>query len=119
MIYPQEQIQNLKSLEDSSPWREAKRGWRVETLNEEQSDREFTFSVVEAEINKDIEYECGSDDEGLLLRVCIEGSGKISTGGVSQEYFPNMMVGIQFTKYGKIKCHHTKGRQKFINFRFI
>ena len=61
MIYPQEKIQNLKSLEDSSPWREAKRGWRVETLNEEQSDREFTFSVVEAEINKDIEYECGLD----------------------------------------------------------
>ena len=118
MIYPQEQIQSLKSLEDSTPWRKAKKGWRVEILNEDQEEREFTFSVIEADITKDIEFECGADDEGLLLRVCLEGSGNISTGGVSQDYFPNMMVGIQFAKYGKIRCHHTKGRQKFINFRF-
>lgn len=118
MIYPKEQLENLIKLEDTSPWISAKRGWRVEVVNEDSGLDEFTFSIVEADISKDIEYECYSDEEGLLLRVCLEGSGTISTAGASREYFPNMIVAMQLTPYGKINCLHKKGRQRFVNLKF-
>ncbi|MCH2024189.1 MAG: AraC family transcriptional regulator [Verrucomicrobiales bacterium] len=118
MIYPKEQLKNLIKLEDSSPWSSAKRGWRVELLNEDSGLNDFTFSTIEADISKDINYDCCSDEEGLLLRVCLEGSGTISTAGVKQDYFPNMVVAIQVAPYGKINCFHKKGRQRFVNFRF-
>ena len=34
MIYPEPQLKDIKLIEDSSPWRESKKGWRVEVVNE-------------------------------------------------------------------------------------
>lgn len=118
MIYPKEQLKNIIRIEDSSPWLRAKRGWRAEVVNQDSGLDEFTFSAIEADIAKDMEYECCSDEEGLLLRVCLEGSGTISTAGVTQDYFPNMVVAVQIAPYGKINCFYKKGRQRFVNFRF-
>ena len=118
MIYPEPQLKDIKLIEDSSPWRESKKGWRVEVVNEGHEENSYKFSVIEAEINKDIEYECASDEDGILLRVCLEGAGTISTAGIEKQYFPNMMMAIQVKRYEKIQCRHTKGRQKFINIKF-
>ena len=118
MIYPEPQLKDIKLIEDSSPWRESKKGWRVEVVNEGHAENSYKFSVIEAEINKDIEYECASDEDGILLRVCLEGAGTISTAGIEKQYFPNMMMAIQVKRYEKIQCRHTKGRQKFINLKF-
>ena len=118
MIYPKEELKDSIKLEDSSPWMSAKKGWRVEVVNEDSGCDEFIFSAIEADINKDIEYACHSDDAGLLLRVCLEGSGTIGTAGVTEEYFPNMIVAMQVAPYGKIDCFHKKGRQRFVNLRF-
>ena len=118
MIYPEPQLKDIKLIEDSSPWRESKKGWRVEVVNEGHAENSYKFSVIEAEINKDIEYECASDEDGILLRVCLEGAGTISTAGIEKQYFPNMMMAIQVKRYEKIQCMHTKGRQKFINLKF-
>ena len=118
MIYPEPQLKDIKLIEDSSPWRESKKGWRVEVVNEGHDENFYKFSVIEAEINKDIEYECASDEDGILLRVCLEGAGTISTAGIEKQYFPNMMMAIQVKRYEKIQCRHTKGRQKFINIKF-
>ena len=118
MIYPEPQLKDIKLIEDSSPWRESKKGWRVEVVNEGHAENSYKFSVIEAEINKDIEYECASDEDGILLRVCLEGAGTISTAGIEKQYFPNMMMAIQVKRYEKIQCRHTKGRQKFINIKF-
>ena len=117
MIYPEPQLKDIKPIEDSSPWRESKKGWRVEVVNEGHEENSYKFSVIEAEINKDIEYECASNEDGLLLRVCLEGAGTITTAGIEKQYFPNMMMAIQLKRYDKIKCKHTKGRQKFINIK--
>ena len=87
MIYPKEQLKNIIRIEDSSPWLRAKRGWRAEVVNQDSGLDEFTFSAIEADIAKDMEYECCSDEEGLLLRVCLEGSGTISTAGVHRITF--------------------------------
>ena len=106
MIYPKEQLKNIIRIEDSSPWLRAKRGWRAEVVNQDSGLDEFTFSAIEADIAKDMEYECCSDEEGLLLRVCLEGSGTISTAGVTQDYFPNMVVAVQIAPYGKINCFY-------------
>ena len=86
--------------------------------SEGHEENSYKFSVIEAEINKDIEYECASDEDGILLRVCLEGAGTISTAGIEKQYFPNMMMAIQVKRYEKIQCRHTKGRQKFINIKF-
>jgi len=118
MIYPEPQLKDIKLIEDSSPWRESKKGWRVEVVNEGHEENYYKFSVIEAEINKDIEYECASDEDGILLRVCLEGAGTINTAGIEKQYFPNMMMAIQVKRYEKIQCRHTKGRQKFINIKF-
>ncbi len=118
MIYPEPQLKDIKLIEDSSPWRESKKGWRVEVVNEGHEENSYKFSVIEAEINKDIEYECASDEDGILLRVCLEGAGTINTAGIEKQYFPNMMMAIQVKRYEKIQCRHTKGRQKFINIKF-
>ena len=118
MIYPEPQLKDIKLIEDSSPWRESKKGWRVEVVNEGHEENSYKFSVIEAEINKDIEYECASDEDGILLRVCLEGAGTINTAGIEKQYFPNMMMAIQVKRYEKIQCRHTKGHQKFINIKF-
>jgi len=118
MIYPEPQLKDIKLIEDSSPWRESKKGWRVEVVNEGHEENYYKFSVIEAEINKDIEYECASDEDGILLRICLEGAGTINTAGIEKQYFPNMMMAIQVKRYEKIQCRHTKGRQKFINIKF-
>ena len=118
MIYPKQNIKKIKTLEDSSPWRKSKKGWRVEEVNEDHDDHLYKFSIIEADILSDIEFECASEDDGLLLRVCLEGAGTIRTGGVEKEYFANMILAIQMKRYAKIHCKHTKGRQKFLNIKF-
>ena len=95
MIYPEPQLKDIKLIEDSSPWRESKKGWRVEVVNEGHDENSYKLSVIEAEINEDIEYECASDEDGILLRVCLEGAGTISTAGIEKQYFPNMMMTLK------------------------
>ena len=69
----------------------------------------YKFSIIEADILSDIEFECASEDDGLLLRVCLEGAGTIRTGGVEKEYFANMILAIQMKRYAKTTASILKG----------
>ena len=112
------QEETLDSIEDGTPWRISAKGWFADALNPESDHRECCASLVDATIPRPLEIEAQPEQDSLLLRLVLEGTGQACVGDGFQSYGSGSLVAVGVPRHTKLNCRFEKGRHRMVSFRY-